>query len=95
MYDPGSLLGLAFRYAGLLHARGQDDALDRFTLAIHPALGQLAGRGQTALADLTPRVVEQAIRDAARGHLARERAVAAWRDFLAWAEGDVRLVPDR
>lgn len=82
MHDRGSLVEVAFRYAGWLHETEQWEVLDLFAWVIHPAIGQLAGEGKTRVADLTPAVIGRALLTAAWRGVAPELATGAWSDFF-------------
>ncbi len=95
MHEPGSLSEVAFRYARWLRETGQWEAMELFTWVIHPAVGRLAGRGKTRVADLTPVVVKRSLLVAAQDRLDPELAAGAWADFADFldAEGIAHNLP--
>ncbi len=88
MHEPGSLCDVAFRYARWLRETGQWEAMELFTWVIHPAVGRLAGRGKTCVADLTPAVVKRTLLVAARGRIDPDLAVGAWIDFADFLDAE-------
>jgi hypothetical protein len=88
MFEPDSLCDVAFRYARWLRETGQWDAMDLFTTLIHPAVGALAGRGKTRIADLDARLVRRTILVALQDRVAPDLAVGAWADFLAFLDAE-------
>ncbi len=95
MHEPGSLSEVAFRYARWLRETSQWEAMEFFTWVIHPAVGRLAGRGKTRVADLTPAIVKRSLLVAAQDRLDPELAAGAWADFAAFldAEGIAHNLP--
>lgn len=88
MHKPGSLSEVAFRYARWLRETGQWEAMELFTWVIHPAVGRLAGRGKTRVADLTPVVVKRSLLVAAQDRLDPELAAGAWADFADFLDDE-------
>jgi hypothetical protein len=93
MHDPGSLNGIAFRYARWLRDTGQWDAMDLFTGVIHPAVGWLAGRGQASIMDISPSIIRRTVLVARRDGVDPELAIGVWSDFLEYL--DIEGIPHR